>query len=67
MRQILETEDHVVTPPMMYWDPFYRITHLIKAEIRKHKWIEGKKAEFYPGSKPWLSGPLRTVSRTKNS
>ena len=43
MRQILETEDHVVIPPMMYSDPFYRITHLIKDEIRKHKWIEGEK------------------------
>jgi hypothetical protein len=43
MRQILETEDHAVIPPMMYSDPFYRITHLIKDEIRKHKWIEGEK------------------------
>ena len=30
-------------PPMMYSDPFYRITHLIKGEIRKYKWIEGEK------------------------
>src|SRR4029077_3903433 len=43
MRQILETEDHVAVPPMMYLDPFYRITYLIKEEIRKHKWIEGEK------------------------
>src|SRR6516162_2944556 len=43
MRQILETEDHVAIPPMMYSDPFYRITYLIKEEIRKHKWIEGEK------------------------
>jgi len=43
MRQILEIEDHVVVPPMMYSDPFYRITHLIKEEIRKYKWIEGEK------------------------
>ena len=43
MRQILETEEHVVIPPMMYSDPFYRITHLIKEEIRKYKWIEGEK------------------------
>src|SRR5260370_16503656 len=27
----------------MYSDPFYRITYLIKEEIRKYKWIEGKK------------------------
>ena len=30
-------------PPMMYADPFYRITYLIKEEIRKYKWIEGEK------------------------
>ena len=43
MQQILETEDHVAIPPMMYSDPFYRITYLIKQEIRKYKWIEGEK------------------------
>jgi hypothetical protein len=43
MRQILETEEHVQIPPVMYSDPFYRITHLIKEEIRKYKWIEGEK------------------------
>jgi hypothetical protein len=44
MRQILEIEEHVAVPPTMYSDPFYRITYLIKEEIRKHKWIEGQKA-----------------------
>jgi hypothetical protein len=43
MRQILESEDHVAVPPMMYTDPFYRITYLIKEEIRKYKWLEGEK------------------------
>jgi len=43
MRQILEIEEHVAVPPMMYSDPFYRITYLIKEEIRKHKWIESEK------------------------
>ena len=43
MRQILETEEHVPIPPIMYSDPFYQITYLIKEEIRKYKWIEGKK------------------------
>jgi hypothetical protein len=43
MRQILEIEDHVTVPPMMYSDPFYRITYMIKEEIRKYKWIEGEK------------------------
>jgi len=43
MRQILETEDHVAVPPIMYSDPFYRITYLIKEQIRIHKWIEGEK------------------------
>ena len=27
----------------MYSDPFYRITYLIKEEIRKYKWIEGER------------------------
>ena len=43
MRQILESEDYVQVPPMMLSDPFYRITYLIKEEIRKYKWIEGEK------------------------
>src|SRR5260370_17967574 len=43
MRQILETEEYVQIPPIMYSDPFYRITYLIKEEIRKYKWIEGEK------------------------
>jgi len=43
MREILDTEEHVTIPPMMYSDPFYRITHLIKEEIRKYKWTEGEK------------------------
>jgi hypothetical protein len=30
-------------PPMMMSDPFYRITYLIKEEIRKYKWLEGEK------------------------
>jgi hypothetical protein len=28
---------------VVYSDPFYRITYLIKEEIRKYKWIEGEK------------------------
>jgi hypothetical protein len=43
MRQILETEEHVQIPPQMYSDPFYRITYLIKEEIRKYKWTEGER------------------------
>jgi hypothetical protein len=43
MRQILETEEYVQVPPVVYSDPFYRITYLIKEEIRKYKWIEGEK------------------------
>ena len=43
MREILETEEHVPIPPMMYSDPFYRITYLIKEEIRKYKWTEDEK------------------------
>ncbi len=43
MRQILESEQYVQVPPMMLSDPFYRISYLIKEEIRKYKWIEGEK------------------------
>ena len=43
MRQILDTEQYVQVPPMMLSDPFYRITYLIKEEIRKYKWLEGEK------------------------
>jgi hypothetical protein len=50
MQQILETEDYVAIPPMMYSDPFYRITYLIKEEIRKYKWIEGEKGRTFLGA-----------------
>jgi hypothetical protein len=43
MRIILETEEHVQVPPVMYSDPFYRISYLMKQEIRKYKWFEGEK------------------------
>jgi hypothetical protein len=43
MRKILETEEHVPVPPMVMSDPFFRITYLIKEEIRKYKWIEAEK------------------------
>ena len=43
MRQILEIEQHVAVPPMLYSDPFYRITYLIKEEIRRFKWLQGEK------------------------
>ena len=42
MRKLLETEDYVELPPFVYSDPLYRITYLIKEEIRKFKWIEGE-------------------------
>jgi hypothetical protein len=48
MREILETEEHVPIPPIMYSDPFYRITYLIKEEIRKYKWTEGEKGRKLP-------------------
>jgi hypothetical protein len=43
MRHLLEREDHFQVPPLMFSDPFFRITHLIKDEIRKYKWLEGEK------------------------
>jgi len=57
MRQILETEQYVQVPPMMLSDPFYRITYLIKEEIRKYKWIEGEKGRQLPwevARKEWM-------------
>jgi hypothetical protein len=56
MREILEIEEHVAIPPMMYSDPFYRITYLIKEEIRKYKWIEaekGRKLSWEQARKEW--------------
>jgi hypothetical protein len=43
MRDILRTEEHVPVPPVVMQDPFYRMTYLIKEEIRKFKWTEGEK------------------------
>lgn len=43
MRNVLETEQYVEVPPFMYTDPFFRITMLIKEEIRKYKWTEAEK------------------------
>ncbi len=40
---ILGTEDYVPVSPDMMADPFYRISYLIKQEIRKYKWTEGEK------------------------
>ena len=57
MRQILETEQRVPVPPMMLSDPFYRITYLIKEEIRKYKWIEGeqgRKLSWAEARKEWM-------------
>jgi len=57
MRQILETEQYVQVPPMMLSDPFYRITYLIKEEIRKYKWTEGEKGRrlsWEEARKEWM-------------
>jgi hypothetical protein len=57
MRQILDTEQYVQVPPMMLSDPFYRITYLIKEEIRKYKWIEGEKGRrlsWEEARKDWI-------------
>jgi hypothetical protein len=57
MRQILDTEEYVQVPPMMLSDPFYRITYLIKEEIRKYKWIEGEKGQrlsWEEARKQWM-------------
>ena len=58
MRQILETEEHVQIPPVVYSDPFYRITYLIKEQIRMHKWIEaekGRKLSWEQARQEWTN------------
>jgi ABC-type proline/glycine betaine transport system substrate-binding protein len=57
MRKILETEDYVPVPPMVTEDLFYRMTYIMKQEIRKHKWIEGEKGRpltWEEASKEWI-------------
>ena len=51
MRQILETEEHVQIPPVVYSDPFYRITYLIKKRFGSTSGSKVKKAANFPGSK----------------
>jgi hypothetical protein len=58
MREILKTEEHVPVPPMMMGDLFYRITYLMKEEIRKHKWIEaekGRQLTWDEARKEWMT------------
>ncbi len=58
MREILKTEDYVPVPPMMMGDLFYRITYIMKEEIRKHKWIEAEKGRLLTwdeACKEWMS------------
>ena len=67
MRQILETEEYVKVPPMLYSDPFYRITHLIKEEIRKYKWLEGEKGRKLSWEQRGRNGWTPSAKRTKSS
>jgi hypothetical protein len=77
MHQLLATEAHVQVPPMLFSDPFYRITYLIKDEIRKYKWIEAEKGRALsweqachflswpssvPGSSSSISRPVSSIS-----
>ncbi len=66
MRQILETEQYVQVPPMMLSDPFYRITYLIKEEIRKYKWIEGEQGRSCLGKMLVKNGWKNTGKNTRN-
>jgi hypothetical protein len=57
MRKILTTEDYVPVPPMMMADPFYRMTYIMKEEIRKHKWIEaehGRRLTWDEACREWM-------------
>ena len=58
MREILQTEDYVPVPPALLSDPFYRITYLLKEEIRKYKWIESEKGRavtWEQAREAWIS------------
>ena len=58
MRKILETEDYVPVPPDLMSDPFYRMTYLIKEEIRKYKWLEaerGRRLDWSEARREWTS------------
>jgi hypothetical protein len=66
MRQILETEEYVQVPPTVYSDPFYRITYLIKEEIRKYKWIEGEKGRklsWEQARQEWTDAHLKAYEK----
>jgi hypothetical protein len=67
MRQILETEEHVPIPPIMYSDPFYRITYLIKEEIRSTSGSKVKRAASFLGSVLGKNGRTPTERSSKNS
>jgi hypothetical protein len=49
MRQILETEEHVQIPPVVYSDPFYRITTLSKKRFGSTSGSKVKKAASFSG------------------
>jgi hypothetical protein len=67
MRRILEREEYVEVPPAMYDDPFFRMTYLVKEEIRKYKWIEGKRAANCPGSRLERNGGMLTTKSSNSS
>lgn len=65
-RSMMETEDYVPVPPELMSDPFYRITHLVKQEIRKHKWIRSEKGEsltWAEARESWATMHFRTYER----
>jgi hypothetical protein len=47
MALILETEEDVQIPHVLYSDPFYRITYLIKKDIRKWEQARQEWTEFH--------------------
>jgi hypothetical protein len=59
MRRILETEEHVQVPPVMYSDPFYRISYLMKEEIGNTNGSKVRKAARSVGNRPGKNGRRR--------
>ena len=58
MRHILKIEEHIPVSPDTKEDPFYRMTYIVKEEIRKYKWIEGEKGRnlsWDEARRQWIS------------
>lgn len=66
MRDILKTEEHVAVPPETMADPFYRMTYILKDEIRKYKWTEaerGNNLSWDEAARRWMNNHAHQIDR----